>query len=420
MYYYLDNNDQQQGPVELGQLQSLGVTAETFVWKAGMDQWQKAKDVPEVNAALNQYQQPYNQQQQYPQQQQQYPQQQQQYPQQQQQYPQQQQQYQPQQQNYQPTPQPSQPNPFINPMESESGNSGFLGKNLKWIIPAAALVLLAIILGVVFSLKGGSASDYYGIWHFTDSMSGGYTQEKYIKFDKDHKYTETLIVKDGDKEVFHSTVSGEYKLGKGEDEDGEKMKVIDIKTHIFQNDIVFSDIDDLENSIKDNYNQEVNLDDEDAKSPFRMCNPEVEDDDLTWYVTVTDSLNKQTTKELHAEKVEEIPVHEHPGIALYKEIMASRSQLPISLDGYSITKVENNKDFVVITLEYDEANYFINPAIKQTVRLAHIQDFAKEAKDLASLIVDDGKGVSYNHVGKKSKVVVKIDFPYAELKNYVK
>ena len=64
MYYYLDNNNQQQGPVELGQLQSLGVTAETFVWKAGMDQWQKAKDVPEVNAALNQYQQPYNQQQQ--------------------------------------------------------------------------------------------------------------------------------------------------------------------------------------------------------------------------------------------------------------------------------------------------------------------------------------------------------------------
>ena len=412
MYYYLDNNNQQRGPVELGQLQSLGVTAETFVWKAGMDQWQKAKDVPEVNAALNQYQQPYNQQQYQPQQQ---------YPQQQ--YEQPQQQYQPQQQNYQPTPQPSQSNPFITPLDSDSANSGFFGKNMKWILPAAAVALLAILLGAFFALKGGSASDYYGIWHFTDSMSGGYTQEKYIQFDKNHKYTETLIVKDGDKEVFHSTMTGEYKLDKDEDEDGEKIKVIDINTHIYQNDITFSDIDDLEHTIMDSYNQGgIVDDDEDSKPQFRMCNPEVEDDDLTWYVIVTDSVSKQATnKELHAEKVEEIPVHEHPGMALYKEILSSRAKLPIPLNGFSITKIENNKDYVVITHEYDETNGMtINPYLSQTIRMAHIRTFSNEGKELASMAVDDGKGLSYKHVGKRSGKTVNVSFPYSELKNYVK
>ena len=48
MYYYIGPNNQQQGPVPAEQLLSRGVTGETMVWKAGMAQWQKAKDVPEL------------------------------------------------------------------------------------------------------------------------------------------------------------------------------------------------------------------------------------------------------------------------------------------------------------------------------------------------------------------------------------
>lgn len=49
MYYYIGPNNQQQGPVPAEQLLSRGVTGETMVWKAGMAQWQKAKDVPELS-----------------------------------------------------------------------------------------------------------------------------------------------------------------------------------------------------------------------------------------------------------------------------------------------------------------------------------------------------------------------------------
>ena len=49
MYYYIGPNNQQLGPVPPEQLLSQGVTGETMVWKAGMTQWQKAKDVPELS-----------------------------------------------------------------------------------------------------------------------------------------------------------------------------------------------------------------------------------------------------------------------------------------------------------------------------------------------------------------------------------
>lgn len=48
MYYYLDNNGAQQGPVDKNLLRSLGVTADTLVWKKGMEQWVKASLVPEL------------------------------------------------------------------------------------------------------------------------------------------------------------------------------------------------------------------------------------------------------------------------------------------------------------------------------------------------------------------------------------
>ena len=36
-FYYLDANNQQQGPVEAAELTRLGVTANTLVLKQGMD-----------------------------------------------------------------------------------------------------------------------------------------------------------------------------------------------------------------------------------------------------------------------------------------------------------------------------------------------------------------------------------------------
>ncbi len=48
MYYYLDNNGTQQGPVDKSLLRSVGVTADTLVWKKGMEQWVKASLVPEL------------------------------------------------------------------------------------------------------------------------------------------------------------------------------------------------------------------------------------------------------------------------------------------------------------------------------------------------------------------------------------
>ena len=47
MYYYLDNNGTQQGPVDKNLLRSLGVTADTMVWKKGLEQWVKASLVPD-------------------------------------------------------------------------------------------------------------------------------------------------------------------------------------------------------------------------------------------------------------------------------------------------------------------------------------------------------------------------------------
>lgn len=48
-YYYIGFNYIQCGPVLRDQLVALGVTPETFVWKAGMTDWQQAKYVAELN-----------------------------------------------------------------------------------------------------------------------------------------------------------------------------------------------------------------------------------------------------------------------------------------------------------------------------------------------------------------------------------
>lgn len=48
MYYYVDQNGQQAGPVSEDLLKSRGVTASTLVWTEGMEGWTKASEVSEL------------------------------------------------------------------------------------------------------------------------------------------------------------------------------------------------------------------------------------------------------------------------------------------------------------------------------------------------------------------------------------
>jgi len=48
LYYYLDKNEQQQGPVEASELPKYGVTQNTKVWKQGMSDWQTAGSVSDL------------------------------------------------------------------------------------------------------------------------------------------------------------------------------------------------------------------------------------------------------------------------------------------------------------------------------------------------------------------------------------
>jgi len=48
MYYFVDSNGQQQGPVAANDLPRYGVTPHTNVWKQGMSAWQLAGSVGEL------------------------------------------------------------------------------------------------------------------------------------------------------------------------------------------------------------------------------------------------------------------------------------------------------------------------------------------------------------------------------------
>ena len=47
-YFYLDTSDQQLGPVSPEMFASLGINANTMVWKKGMPKWIKASQIPEL------------------------------------------------------------------------------------------------------------------------------------------------------------------------------------------------------------------------------------------------------------------------------------------------------------------------------------------------------------------------------------
>lgn len=51
-YYYLDSQNQQQGPVFPTQFAMLGITSKTMVWCNGMTNWQQAGTIPELAAYI--------------------------------------------------------------------------------------------------------------------------------------------------------------------------------------------------------------------------------------------------------------------------------------------------------------------------------------------------------------------------------
>lgn len=53
MYYFIDSNNQQRGPVPANELLSYGVTNVTYVWKEGMTDWMRIMDVPELSSILS-------------------------------------------------------------------------------------------------------------------------------------------------------------------------------------------------------------------------------------------------------------------------------------------------------------------------------------------------------------------------------
>ncbi|MDR1340334.1 MAG: DUF4339 domain-containing protein [Prevotellaceae bacterium] len=49
-YYYLDGNNQQQGPISPSEFRQHGITLRTKVWKQGMADWQMAWTLPELRS----------------------------------------------------------------------------------------------------------------------------------------------------------------------------------------------------------------------------------------------------------------------------------------------------------------------------------------------------------------------------------
>ena len=52
-YFYLDENNQQKGPISPMQFNVYGVTGRTLVWCNGMADWKHADDVPELREFIN-------------------------------------------------------------------------------------------------------------------------------------------------------------------------------------------------------------------------------------------------------------------------------------------------------------------------------------------------------------------------------
>lgn len=55
MKYYAFIDDKEQGPFELDELAKVGVRPSTYIWTKGMDDWQRADEVPEVCRLFRQH-----------------------------------------------------------------------------------------------------------------------------------------------------------------------------------------------------------------------------------------------------------------------------------------------------------------------------------------------------------------------------
>lgn len=54
-YFYLDATNKQQGPITPDKFAACGVTRSTMVWRSGMDEWQRAEELPELNNYFDGY-----------------------------------------------------------------------------------------------------------------------------------------------------------------------------------------------------------------------------------------------------------------------------------------------------------------------------------------------------------------------------
>ena len=52
MYYFVDSNGQQHGPVAADDLPRYGVTPQTLVWRQGMSDWQPASSLSELSGVF--------------------------------------------------------------------------------------------------------------------------------------------------------------------------------------------------------------------------------------------------------------------------------------------------------------------------------------------------------------------------------
>lgn len=48
LYFYLDKNNQQAGPIAPQQFTAFGLTVNSFVWCEGMSNWQRISELPEL------------------------------------------------------------------------------------------------------------------------------------------------------------------------------------------------------------------------------------------------------------------------------------------------------------------------------------------------------------------------------------
>ncbi len=51
-YYYLDEQNRQQGPVEASEFKTLGLGPDTMMWRNGLTDWVRASELPEYASAL--------------------------------------------------------------------------------------------------------------------------------------------------------------------------------------------------------------------------------------------------------------------------------------------------------------------------------------------------------------------------------